>query len=308
MAGHRGLVGSAITRTMMKKGYHNLIERTTQELDLRNQSDVQHFFETEQPEYVFLAAAKVGGILANSRYPAQFIYDNLMIQSNVLESARNFGVKKLLFLGSTCIYPRLAPQPLKEEYLLTGKLEATNESYAVAKIAGIHMCKAYNEQYNTDFISVMPTNLYGPNDNFDLQKSHVLPALIRKIHEAKESQAPQVTIWGTGSPLREFLHVDDMADACVYIMENCDADMIGDFVNIGTGEEVSIKQLAELICLIIGYEGQLVFDPTKPDGTPRKLTDVTKLHQLGWKHHIELREGIWGTYKWYLEHRANEYE
>ncbi|MGG2084587.1 GDP-L-fucose synthase [Lysinibacillus pakistanensis] len=300
VAGHRGLVGSAIVKHLQAKGYNNIVYQTSKELDLRNQTEVNQFFENEKPEYVFLAAAKVGGILANATYPAQFLYDNLMIQTNIIEAARQNDVKKLLFLGSTCIYPRMAPQPLKEEFLLTGELEPTNEPYALAKIAGIKMCNAYNKQYDTSFISVMPTNLYGPNDNFDLETSHVLPALMRKIHEAKINNEDTVTVWGSGMPLREFLHVNDMSDACVYLMENCMPKQIGDFVNIGTGQELTIHQLAETLCEVIGFEGEIIFDSTKPDGTPRKLTDVTKLHQLGWKHHIELKEGIRDTYNWYL--------
>lgn len=308
VAGHRGLVGSAIVRKLKAKGYNNILGRTSQELDLRDQSSVKRFFEEEQPKYVYLAAAKVGGILANSTYPAQFLYDNLMIQSNIIEAARNYGVKKLLFLGSTCIYPKLAPQPLKEEYLLTDELEPTNEPYAIAKIAGIKMCNAYNKQYGTNFMSVMPTNLYGPNDNFDLQNSHVLPAIMRKIHEAKTNGSERVTIWGSGTPFREFLHVDDLADACVYLMENHSAEEIGTFVNIGTGKEISIRELAEQLCSIIGFEGTLVYDSTKPDGTPRKITDVTKLEQLGWRYSIELEEGVRDTYQWYLEHVVNNDE
>ncbi|MHA6481267.1 GDP-L-fucose synthase [Paenibacillus sp. strain BS8-2] len=305
VAGHRGLVGSAIDRCLRKNGFNNIVFRTSTELDLRNQQAVQEFFDVEHPEYVFLAAAKVGGILANSAYPAQFLYDNLSIQSNVIEAARQYGVKKLLFLGSTCIYPRFAPQPLKEEYLLTGELEPTNEAYALAKIAGIKMCVAYNKQYGTDFISVMPTNLYGPNDNFDLQTSHVLPALMRKIHEAKTKQEKSVIVWGSGTPLREFLHVNDMAEACVYVMGNCTYEQIGDFVNVGTGKEVTIRQLAEVLCEVIGYEGELKFDSSKPDGMPRKLTDVSKLHQLGWDNKIHLQEGIQDTYQWYLDNRCD---
>lgn len=308
VAGHRGLVGSAIVRKLQAKGCKNILGRTSQELDLRVQSSVNHFFEHEQPEYVYLAAAKVGGILANSNYPAQFLYDNLMIQSNIIEAARNYGVKKLLFLGSTCIYPKLAPQPLKEEYLLTDTLEPTNEPYAIAKIAGIKMCNAYNKQYGTNFMSVMPTNLYGPNDNFDLQNSHVLPALMRKVHEAKINESDAVTIWGSGTPLREFLHVDDLADACVHLMEHHSAEEIDTFVNIGTGKEISIQELAEQLCSIIGFEGKLVYDSTKPDGTPRKITDVTRLEQLGWRYNIELKEGVRGTYQWYLEHVVNNDE
>ncbi len=301
VAGHRGLVGSAIMRNLKSKGYEQIIYRTSNELDLRNQQGVQHLFEQERPDYVFLAAAKVGGILANSGFPAQFLYDNLMIQSNIIEAARQYGVKKLLFLGSTCIYPKMAPQPLKEEYLLTGELECTNEAYAIAKIAGIKMCNAYNKEFCTNFISVMPTNLYGPNDNFDLQSSHVLPALIRKIHEAKVNNESTVSVWGSGRPLREFLHADDLADACVHLMKHCDAEQVGEFVNIGTGKEVSIEKLALLLSDAIGYKGKLVFDISKPDGTPRKLTDVSKLHHLGWKHSIELKEGIQDVYNWYLD-------
>ncbi|MET4560712.1 GDP-L-fucose synthase [Lysinibacillus parviboronicapiens] len=301
VAGHRGLVGSAIVRKLNAAGYSKIITRTSKELDLRKQVEVGVFFEEEQPEYVFLAAAKVGGILANSTYPGQFLYDNLMIQTNVIEAARQIEVKKLLFLGSTCIYPKMAPQPLKEEYLLTGELESTNEAYAIAKIAGIKMCNAYNKEYKTNFISVMPTNLYGPNDNFDLQSSHVLPALIRKIHEAKMNNESTVSVWGSGRPLREFLHADDLADACVHLMKHCDAEQVGEFINIGTGKEISIEQLALLLCEVIGYEGKLVFDISKPDGTPRKLTDVSKLHHLGWKHSIELKEGAQDAYSWYLD-------
>lgn len=305
VAGHNGLVGSAITRNLKKNGYENIIHRTSKELDLRNQRAVEAFFEQEKAEYVFLAAAKVGGILANATYPAQFLYDNLMIQSNIIEAARKYGVKKLLFLGSTCIYPKHAPQPMEEDYLLTGELEPTNEPYALAKISGIKMCNAYNKQYGTNFISVMPTNLYGPNDNFDLQNSHVLPALMRKIHEAKQRGDEEVVVWGTGTPLREFLHADDLAAACIYLMEHKTAEQIGDFVNIGTGKEISIKQLAETLCDVIGYKGNLTFDTSKPDGTPRKLTDVTKLHDLGWKHQIDLKEGVQDAYKWYLENVQN---
>ncbi|MNI44502.1 GDP-L-fucose synthase [compost metagenome] len=305
VAGHRGMVGSAIVRRLQEKGYKNVFGKMSRELDLRNQESVKQFFAQEQPEYVFLAAAKVGGILANSTFPAQFLYDNLMIQSNIIEAAKNHGVKKLLFLGSTCIYPRLAPQPLKEEYLLSGALEPTNEPYAIAKIAGIKMCNAYNKQYGTDYISVMPTNLYGPNDNFDLEQSHVLPALMRKIHEAKVNGDESVTLWGSGTPLREFLHVDDLADACVYLMENQSAQEIDTFVNIGTGNEISIRELAELLCNIIGYKGNLVYDSEKPDGTPRKVTDVARLEQLGWRYSIELKEGVQDTYQWYLEHVVN---
>jgi len=293
------MVGSAIKRKLESKGYSNLITKKHGELDLTNQQAVNDFFETERPEYVFLAAAKVGGILANSTYPAEFIYENIMIEANVIHAAYKSGVKKLLFLGSSCIYPKLASQPLKEEYLLTGELEVTNEAYAVAKIAGIRMCKHYNQQYKTNFISVMPTNLYGPDDNYDFETSHVMAALIRKFHEAKMKCEPNVVVWGTGAPMREFLHVDDMADACVYLMENFDAQEIGEFVNIGTGKDLTIKALAELICEIIGYKGDIVYDVSKPDGTPRKLLDVGKLHGLGWKAEISLKEGIQKVYKEY---------
>lgn len=297
IAGHRGLVGSALVRNLESKGYTHILKRTSKELDLRNQQAVQTFFETERPDYVILAAAKVGGIHANNTYPADFIYDNLMIQNNVIKAAHDYGVKKLLFLGSTCIYPKMAPQPIKEEYLLTGALEETNEAYAVAKIAGLEMCKFFKRQYGDNFISCMPTNLYGPNDNFDLQSSHVLPALIRKFHEAKISSQPTVEVWGTGTPLREFIYVDDMADACIFLMENYDGEQ---HVNIGTGEEVSIRQLAETIKEVIGFEGELVFNTNMPDGTPRKLTTVDKLHSLGWKHQVSLKEGIQLAYDWYL--------
>lgn len=297
IAGHRGLVGSALVRNLEAKGYTHILKRTSKELDLRNQQAVQTFFETERPDYVILAAAKVGGIHANNTYPADFIYDNLMIQNNVIKAAHDYGVKKLLFLGSTCIYPKMAPQPIKEEYLLTGALEETNEAYAVAKIAGLEMCKFFKRQYGDNFISCMPTNLYGPNDNFDLQSSHVLPALIRKFHEAKISSQPTVEVWGTGTPLREFIYVDDMADACIFLMENYDGEQ---HVNIGTGEEVSIRQLAETIKEVIGFEGELVFNTNMPDGTPRKLTTVDKLHSLGWKHQVSLKEGIQLAYDWYL--------
>ncbi|URM34905.1 GDP-L-fucose synthase [Cytobacillus firmus] len=301
VAGHNGLVGSAIVRKLESIGYMNIIKRTSKELDLRRQADVNTFFEQEQPEYVFLAAAKVGGIMANATYPGQFLYDNLMIQSNVIEAAHQYGVKKLLFLGSTCIYPKRAPQPLKEEYLLTGELEPTNEPYALAKIAGIKMCSAYNREYGTNFISVMPTNLYGPNDNFNLETSHVLPALMRKIHEAKMNYALAVDVWGSGEPLREFLHVDDLADACIFLMKKQNSEDIGEFVNIGTEEEVSIRGLAELLCDVIGYDGKLLFDVSKPDGTPRKVTDITKLRELGWRPNKPLSDGIIQTYEWYVE-------
>ena len=298
VAGHRGLVGSAIVRNLEAKGYTNIIYRTHEELDLTNQANVQAFFKEEQPEYVILAAAKVGGIHANNTYPADFIYDNLMIQNNVIKAAHDYNAKKLLFLGSTCIYPKMAPQPIREEYLLTGALEETNEAYAVAKIAGLEMCKFFKRQYGDNFISCMPTNLYGPNDNFDLKSSHVLPALIRKFHEAKVNGSDTVEVWGTGTPLREFIYVDDMADACVFLMENYDGEQ---HVNIGTGEEVSIRQLAETVKEVVGFEGELVFNTDMPDGTPRKLTTVDKLHGLGWKHKVSLNEGIRLAYEWFLE-------
>lgn len=298
VAGHKGLVGSALVRNLEAKGYTNIIGRTFEELNLTIQADVNKFFEEEKPEYVILAAARVGGIHANNTYPAEFIYDNLMIQNNVIKAAHDHGVKKLLFLGSTCIYPKLAPQPIKEDYLLTGALEETNEAYAIAKIAGLEMCKFFKRQYGDNFISCMPTNLYGPNDNFDLQSSHVLPALIRKFHEAKVNNQPTVEVWGTGTPLREFIYVDDMADACIFLMENYDGEQ---HVNIGTGEEVSIRQLAETVKEVVGFEGELVFNTNMPDGTPRKLTVVDKLHSLGWKHKISLNEGIRLAYNWFLE-------
>ncbi|MGF6845047.1 GDP-L-fucose synthase [Chitinophaga sp. W3I9] len=298
VAGHRGMVGSAIMRRLAAAGFHHFITRTSSELDLRNQQAVATFFENEKPEYVFLAAAKVGGIVANNTYRGDFIYENLMIQNNVIHHSFKAGVKKLMFLGSSCIYPKMAPQPLKEEYLLTGPLEPTNEPYAIAKIAGIEMCDAYRAQYGCNFISVMPTNLYGPNDNYDLNNSHVLPALLRKIHEAHVKSVPEVVIWGTGTPRREFLHADDMADACFYLMENYDEKGL---VNIGVGEDISIVDLAKLICGIVGYEGQLKFDHTKPDGTPRKLMDVSKLHSYGWKANIELETGIKNVYRQLLE-------
>ena len=302
LAGHRGLVGSALKRKLESKGYDDLIFCTHRELDLTNQQAVNDFFEQDQPEYVFLAAAKVGGILANNTYPAEFIYENLMIEANIIHASYKYGVKKLLFLGSSCIYPKLASQPLKEEYLLTGSLEETNEAYAVAKIAGIKLCKHYNQQYGTNFISVMPTNLYGQNDNFDLETSHVMPALIRKFHEAKVKNKPEVVIWGTGKPFREFLHVDDMADACVYLMENFNADDIGEFVNIGVGKDITIGELAALIKEIVGFEGEIRKDLSKPDGTPQKLLDITKLSSFGWKAKTSLKDGIEQTYEWYQSH------
>jgi len=298
LAGHTGLVGSAIMRKLESEGYTNIVTRTYEELDLTDQKATREFFEKERPEYVFLAAAKVGGIQANSVYPADFIYINLMIECNVIKAAHEFGVKKLLFLGSSCIYPKMAPQPIKEEYLLSGYLEETNEAYALAKISGLKMCQYFNKQYGTNFISVMPTNLYGPNDNFDLNTSHVLPALIRKFHEAKTSNAPYVEIWGTGTPRREFLYVDDLADACLFLMKNYSGN---DFFNIGTGEDVTIKELAELIGEVVGYKGELRFDTSKPDGTPRKLLDVSRIHEAGWRHKIELKKGLEMTYEWFAE-------
>ena len=294
IAGHRGMVGSAIHSNLKNKGFNNFVTRTSSELDLRKQHDVNLFFETEKPDYVFLAAAKVGGIHANNTYRADFIYDNLMVQNNIIHAAYRYQVKKLMFLGSSCIYPKHAPQPLKEEYLLTGELEQTNEPYAIAKIAGIKMCESFRRQYNCNFISVMPTNLYGQNDNYDLANSHVLPALIRKIHDAKENNDSQVIVWGTGTPMREFMHANDMADACVYLMQNYDGEK---FVNIGVGEDITIKDLAYLIKKVANYEGELIFDVTKPDGTPRKLMDVSYLHSLGWKHKINLEEGIKMVYE-----------
>jgi GDP-L-fucose synthase len=294
IAGHRGMVGSAIVRKLEAEGYTNLVTRTSSELDLCKQVEVEEFFRREQPEYVFLAAAKVGGIVANNTYRAEFLYDNLLIEANVIHAAWQQGVKKLMFLGSSCIYPKLAPQPLKEEYLLTGLLEPTNEPYAIAKIAGIKLCDAYRAQYGCHFISVMPTNLYGPNDNYDLEKSHVLPALIRKFHEAKKKGSPEVVLWGSGSPLREFLHVDDLADACLFLMQNYDEPGL---INIGTGEDLSIKDLALLVQRIVGFEGRIVHDLSKPDGTPRKLMDVSKLTHLGWKARISLEEGIRSVYE-----------
>lgn len=293
VAGHRGMVGSAIIRNLRSAGFTELVTRTSKELDLRDQQAVFDFFAAERPDYVFLAAAKVGGILANNIYRGQFLYDNLMIEANVIEAARVYEVKKLQFLGSSCIYPKLAPQPLTEDALLTGPLEPTNEPYAIAKITGIKLCDAYRHEYGCDFISVMPTNLYGPNDNYDLETSHVLPALIRKFHEAKKTGAPEVIMWGTGSPKREFLHADDLADACVFLMQNF-SDY--GFVNIGTGVDLSILHLAETIREVVGYEGKISHDLTKPDGTPRKLMNVDKLHAMGWKHKTELREGIERVY------------
>jgi GDP-L-fucose synthase len=296
IAGHRGMVGSAILRRLQAGGYSNFVLRTSDELDLRNQHQVNEFFRTEKPEYVFLAAARVGGILANNVYRADFIYENIMIQNNVIHASYVNNVKKLLFLGSSCIYPKMATQPMKEEYLLTGLLEHTNEPYAIAKIAGIKMCDAYRVQYGCHFISVMPTNLYGPNDNYDLQNSHVLPALIRKFHEAKVNNQPSVTMWGTGKPKREFLHADDLADACYYLMQHYDEEGL---VNIGTGEDLEIGELALMIKEIVGFDGDIILDTTKPDGTPRKLLDVSKLHSLGWKHKFDLKEGLKMVYQEY---------
>jgi len=296
IAGHKGLVGSAITRLLQKEGYKNLILKTRQELDLLNQQAVSDFFKKEKPEYVFLAAAKVGGIMANQTYPADFIYENLVIQANIMHTAYLNKVKKLLFIGSSCIYPKLTPQPIKEEYLLSGALETSNKPYAVAKIAGIITCQSYNKQYGTNFISVMPTNLYGPNDNFDLQNSHVLPALIRKFHEAKASGQKEIILWGSGSPKREFLYVDDLAEACLFLMKNYNSSEI---INIGTGEDLPIKDLAEKIKEIAGYDGKIVWDKSKLDGTPRKLLDVSKITKLGWKHKIELENGLKLTYEWF---------
>ncbi len=293
VAGHRGMVGSAIVRKLIAEGYSNLVLRTSGELDLRNQSAVNEFFEHQKPEYVFLSAAKVGGIQANNIYRAQFLYENLMIESNIIHASYVCGVKKLLFLGSSCIYPKLAPQPLQEQSLLTGLLEKTNEPYAIAKIAGIKLCEAYRDQYGCNFISAMPTNLYGPNDNYDLNNSHVLPALIRKFHTAKNEGTDHVEVWGTGSPMREFLHVDDLADACYFLMQNYSEKM---FVNVGTGEDLTIKALAEMVKEIVGYQGELRWNTTKPDGTPRKLMDVSRLHSLGWKHSIALHQGISAVY------------
>ncbi|NET05678.1 MAG: GDP-L-fucose synthase [Symploca sp. SIO2B6] len=302
VAGHRGLVGSAIVRTLRANGYDNLILKTSQELDLRKQTEVEAFFAQEHPDYVFLAAAKVGGINANNIYRAEFLYDNLMIEANIINSAYLHKVKKLLFLGSSCIYPKLCPQPMKEDYLLTGFLEPTNEPYAIAKITGIKLCENYCRQYGVNFISAMPTNLYGPQDNFDLTNSHVLPALIRKFHEAKISNSQYVEVWGTGSALREFLYADDLAKALIFLMENYQ-DI--EFINVGTGEEVAIKELALIIKAVVGYEGELKFDTSKPDGTPRKLLDTSKLNALGWQAETSLKEGIEITYKWFLDNYSS---
>lgn len=298
VAGHRGLVGSAILRRLQIAGFGNFVLRTHAELDLCNAMAVEAFFERERPQYVFMAAARVGGIHANNTYPADFIRDNLLVQNTVIDAAWRFGVKKLVFLGSSCIYPKFAPQPISEECLLTGPLEPTNEWYAIAKIAGIKMCQAYRRQYGFNAISLMPTNLYGPGDNFDLASSHVLPALIRKFHEAKVGRAPQVTIWGSGTPRREFLHVDDLADACVFLAQTYDGE---DIVNVGVGEDIAIADLAALVQRVVGYEGDLVFDTSKPDGTPRKLLDVSRLGSLGWRASVGLEEGVRETYRWYQE-------
>ncbi|MEE8427914.1 MAG: GDP-L-fucose synthase [Gammaproteobacteria bacterium] len=302
VAGHRGLVGSAIMRCLASRGYTNLITATSAEVDLRNQSKARSFFKEQTPEYVIIAAAKVGGILANDRYPADFIFDNLMIAANVIDAAHQYGVKKLLFLGSTCVYPKLAPQPLKEEYLLTGPLEPTNEWYAIAKIAGIKMCQAYRRQYGCQFVSAMPTNLYGSEDNFNLESSHVLPALIRKFYEAKQTKNSEVVVWGTGKPRREFLHVDDLADASLFLMQNYNGE---EAINIGVGEDISIADLAETIRDIIGYKGSIVFDRDKPDGTPRKLVDTSLINSIGWSPKISLGQGILSTVKWYTKMRES---
>lgn len=298
VAGHRGLVGSAIVRNLESKGYENIVGRTHKELDLTDQKAVRDFFEEERPDVVVLAAAKVGGINANNTTPADFAYENLQIQCNVIKCAHDYKVKKLLFLGSTCIYPKMAPQPIPENALLTGPLEVTNEAYAIAKIAGLEMCKFFKRQYGDNFISCMPTNLYGPRDNYDLENSHVMPAMIRKFHDAKQNKAASVELWGTGTPLREFLYVDDMADACVFLLENYDGE---EHVNIGTGKEVSIKELAETVKAAVGYTGEIIWNTNMPDGTPRKLTDVSKLHGLGWKHQVELKEGVELAYRWFCE-------
>ena len=301
VAGHRGLVGSAIVRSLNRQGYANVTGRTHGELDLTDQAAVRAFFEAEKPDVVVLAAAKVGGINANNTSPADFAYENMQIQCNVIKCCHDYHVKKLLFLGSTCIYPKMAPQPIPEDALLTGPLEETNEAYAIAKIAGLEMCKFYKRQYGDDFISCMPTNLYGPYDNYELNGSHVMPAMIRKFHEAKAADAETVELWGTGTPLREFLYVDDMADACVYLLEHYNGEQ---HVNIGTGKEVTIAQLAEIVKKTVGYEGKIVWNSDMPDGTPRKLTDVSKLHELGWTHKVELEEGVKLAYDWFREHEA----
>ena len=302
VAGHRGLVGSAIVRGLKAKVFTNIIGKTHSELNLKDSAEVEEFFKAEKPEYVFLAAAKVGGILANSTYPADFIYENLQIQNNVIGMAKKYQVKKLMFLGSSCICPKMCPQPIKEEYLLSGYLEETNEAYALAKISGLKMCQFFNKQYGTNYISVMPTNLYGPYDNFSGVNSHVMPALIRRFHEAKINNVPEVVVWGSGKPLREFLYSEDMADACIHLMETYEGN---DFFNIGTGKEITIRGLAEMVKEVVGYEGELVFDASKPDGTHRKLLDVSRLEEAGWKYKIELREGIEKAYKWFVENCIN---
>ena len=302
VAGHRGLVGSALMRRLGSEGYTNIVTRTHSELDLTDQQGTQAFFKSEKPEYVILAAAKVGGIQANNTYPAQFIYQNLMMASNVVEAAYRSGVKKLLFLGSSCIHPKMAPQPIGEDSLLTGALEPTNEPYAIAKIAGIKLCESYNREYGTNFMSVMPTNLYGIGDNFDLETSHVLPALLRKCHEAHSRGDEAFEVWGSGKPMREFLYADDLADACVFLMERYGASDLGAHINIGTGEDITIRELAEVICEVVGFKGELRFDASKPDGTPRKLLDVSRLGELGWKAKTSLREGVERSYRWYLDH------
>lgn len=303
VAGHKGLVGSALVRELQRAGYTNLVTRDRQQLDLLDTQQVQRFFAEERPDWVFLAAAKVGGIQANNTYPVEFLLENLKIQNNIIEAAYQSKVKKLLFLGSSCIYPKLAKQPIQEDSLLTGPLEPTNEPYALAKIAGIKLCAAYNCQYGTDFVSVMPTNLYGPNDNYHAENSHVLPALLRRFHEAKVSRAPEVVIWGSGTPKREFLYSDDLARACLFIMEKLSAKDVGEIINIGTGEDCTIRELAETIQEVVGYTGKLVFDTTKPDGTPRKLMDVSRLHRLGWKHTTELKAGIAKAYADFLQNK-----
>ena len=300
VAGHRGLVGGAILRRLKQAGFTNLLGRSSRQLDLRDQGAVARFFRRERPDYLFLAAARVGGIRANSTFPAQFIYDNLMIEGNIIHQAYRHGVKKLLFLGSSCIYPKFAPQPMKEEYLLDGKLEPTNEPYAVAKIAGIKMCQAYNREYGTSFISAMPTNLYGPGDNFDLLDSHVIPALMRRFHLARVAEAPELEVWGTGAPRREFLHVDDLADACLFLMQHYRES---DFINVGVGQDLTIRELAELVAAVTGFKGRLSFDPSKPDGTPRKLLDVSRLSALGWQARIPLEDGLRRTYQWFCRSR-----
>ncbi len=313
VAGHRGMVGSAIVRRMEKEGYKNLILKTSSELDLRNQAAVAEFFDREKPEYIFLSAAKVGGIIANSTRKAEFIYDNLMIQTNVIHEAWKTGCKRLLFLGSTCIYPKFAPQPIREEHLLTSALEETNDAYAIAKIAGVIQCRSYNEQYGTRFLAAMPNNLYGPGDNYDLKNSHVLPALIRKVHEAKIAGAATVEVWGTGSPLREFMHVEDLADASLYLMNLPEvpySELLNHIaapalINIGSGQEISILELVHLVQKVVGYQGEIAFDTTKPDGTPRKLADSSRLHELGWKHRIELEDGVRDAYRWFEEQYAS---